>query len=176
MGKGLDCNFWHGFHRHNNSDNEFGTAMNKVVAYSIIITCVLISGALLTVFYMRFFQGNPPVEFYNLPFPTDKIEYLPGEPVRIDVDLCRIVGGITYTSHKRFVNSEVHSMPVDIRGGLEGPGCFRGWVHTTTVPADLPSGKYHIEGKSEYQINPIAVRSVPWKTTEFQVLGLASND
>jgi hypothetical protein len=169
MGKSNDGRSDDSYYRYNHRNNELGAKLRQTLAYSIIVTCVLLIAAMITVFYLYNFHGNPPIEIRNTPFPTDKQLYKSGDTVKIYVDMCRKVDVTHYTSHKRFVNGIVYPVQSEERGGMAEPGCFEGWVATAKVPPDLPTGNYHIDGQTEYQVNPFAVRSVPWQTEEFEV-------
>lgn len=143
----------------------------KIAAYFVIIVCALSSVALVIIFYLYNFDGNPPIEINNIPIPTNKTVYEAGDDIIIYVEMCRFTDTPFYVSRKHYVNGLLHPTPVETRKAGGDVGCFEGWVFSTRVPPTLPPGEYQLKGQSEYKVNQIAeIRIVPWETETFQVV------
>ena len=133
----------------------------------LAILVVLMMGAT-TFIYLFSFDANPPTEFRNLPFPTDKASYVHGERIRLYVDQCRHVESPT-VSRQQFVDTLTYNLSV-----IEGPGrpkgCASVWTSGTLVSDNLPPGHYYLQGINEYEVNFLATRYVTWRSQEFEVV------
>ena len=144
--------------------------MSKYIPINRILLTLLIAIILMmAVFtYLYVFDNNPPIEFYNLPFPTDKKEYRAGDNIILTADYCRYTT-VSYTLNMRFVDGIAFSVPETHRVGAL-PGCRVINFQIVTVPDNLPPGTYYLEGKNEYQVNFLANRLVEWTSQEFEVI------
>ncbi len=138
------------------------------VEFVIMLFLVASLLALITSTYFAFFHQNPPIEFLNLPFPTDKREYTHGEPIARTANFCkftnasvvifpRLEGDIVYTLAERKVSGSPK-------------GCAELIFSDIVVPNNVEPGLYKLSGTVEYQVNPIAKREVRWETEEFEVV------
>ena len=75
---------------------------------------VAISIMLIVFTCLHAFDKNPPIEFYNLPFPTDKTEYRAGDHIILTADYCRYTN-VHYILNLRFVNGIAFTVPSNIK-------------------------------------------------------------
>ena len=134
----------------------------------LLILLILVSTLPVLFVYLYGFEDNPPVEFNNLPFPTDKGEYHPGESIILTLDYCRYTNA-PYTRNVRFVDGLVFSVPEQRRGGAS-VGCRVVDVISEIIPTSLPPGTYYLSGKNIYHVNTFADRIVEWTSETFIVL------
>ena len=144
--------------------------MTKYIPINRILLALLvgISVMILLGTYLYAFDQKTPVEFFNLPFPTDKEEYHTGDTIILTLDYCRYTDA-SYTRNVSFIDSLVFSVPEQNRGGAS-KGCKIVNIVSETIPNSLPPGEYHLEGKNVYHINFIADRVVEWTSEKFTVI------
>ena len=135
----------------------------------ILFTLLIVISATLVIFtYLYVFDQSNPVEFYNLPFPTDKEEYKTGDTIILTLNYCRFTNA-SYTRSVRFVDSLVFSVPEQHRGGAN-VGCRTVDILSEPIPNSLPPGVYYLNGKNIYHVNFIADRTVEWTSQKFEVI------
>ena len=138
--------------------------LNRILLVILVITMVLIAGGT----YLIAFHENPPVEFFNLPFPVDKEAYHAGDLLNMEINYCRYSTS-TFTAHINFMNELIYAAPEIPAVGSGKIGC--GLVKASLkIPNNLPVGKYYIYGKNVYPVNSIATRTVEWSTIEFDIV------
>lgn len=140
---------------------------NKLSTASLYLL-IVISVAVITIGYLLIFHQNPPVEFYNLPFPTDKQTYSAGDDVLITVELCRNTLA-PFDLDLNFVDGLIYSTPGQSFSGAP-LGCMTLVTNAAEIPKNLPPGEYYITAKNEYKVNFLATRLVEWSTTKFEVI------
>lgn len=143
--------------------------MRKYIPINRILLTLLITITVgIVIFtYLHAFQNNPPIEFYNLPFPTDKQQYTHGEDIKITAEYCRYTD-VPYTLNLRFVDGLIFVVPEYRRTGAS-EGCDTVTFIIAKVPEQLPPGTYYLHGKNEYQVNEFATRLVEWTSQKFEV-------
>lgn len=140
----------------------------KNFQYWLQMTVIFMAlGAMVTGFWMRHVEANPPIEFFNIPFPTTEKAYHPGDAVEIYAEWCRYTDK-PVTRFVEFRDALILPIPPIQRAGGSA-GCGKGNVVAAIIPDGIPPGTYHIFAKSEYKINPLAHRVVEWRTVEFEV-------
>lgn len=118
--------------------------------------------------YLYALDQNPPIEFYNLPFPTDKQTYQVGDNIVLTADYCRYTD-VSYTLNLRFVDGIAFTIPEVHRAGASR-GCNQVDFQIVTVPDVLPPGTYYLRGKNEYKVNFLAVRVIEWTSQPFEII------
>ena len=142
----------------------------KIINVLSCLVLLFVLALFVHIAYLMFFDTSHPIELLNLPFPTDKQNYYPGESVYVFVNFEKhtyisptitvsLQNGYTFTGPK-FV--------VSLGGDNE-----RGEVWSfsgITIPANTPPGRYHISGVAEYKVNKLRKVIVPIETERFNVL------
>ena len=154
--------------RYNHSFSRLDLKMRLTIG-SFFLLLLITAGTGLIFLWFLAIHDNPPITFYNSPFPVDKQIYNPGEIVSTFVDFCTHTSS-PYTLYPEFHNSLVWRVPPTTRGGLGENTCTALWTAGTRIPKDLPPGRYRIMGITEYQVNAIAARSVAWESQFFRVV------
>jgi len=144
--------------------------MNKNLCFDYILLAllVIISVMLIGGTYLFAFHENPPIEFFNQPFPVTKESYSGGETVVVTVQYCKHTTS-AYIRNLSFVDGLVFSIPESRRGGAT-LGCDTVDVSSVTIPETLPPGNYYLRGKNEYEVNFLATRVVEWTSEVFEVI------
>lgn len=141
---------------------------SKNFSYLLLSVIIMMVGVISYSTYLLAFDANPPVEFYNAPFPVDKEEYRAGDEVVVFVDLCKYTMA-PFDAHVNFVDGILYSLPEFNIAGSE-VGCSSFWTNAATVPQNLPPGTYYLQAKNEYQVNFLVSRIVVWETVTFDVV------
>lgn len=135
----------------------------------ILLTLLVAVATIIIVFtYFYAFDANPAIEFYNLPFPTDKSEYRAGDVIYLTADYCRYTN-VSYTLHLAFIDGLRFTVPEIHRIGA-GMGCDIVTFSVIEIPDKLPPGIYYLQGKNEYEVNFVATRVVEWTSQSFEVM------
>lgn len=144
--------------------------MTKYIPINRILLALLVgtSAIILLGTYLYAFDQKTPVEFFNLPFPTDKEQYHTGDTIILTLDYCRY-SNAPYTRNLRFVDSLVFSVPEQHRGGAN-VGCKVVNIVSEIIPESLPPGVYYLSGKNIYPVNFLADRVVEWTSQPFEVI------
>ena len=138
--------------------------LNRILLALLVVTSTI----LIAFTYLYVFDQNNPVEFNNLPFPTDKEKYRVGDTIILTLDFCRY-SNASYTRNLRFVDSLVFSVPEQHRGGAN-IGCKTIDIISEIIPSSLPPGMYYLNGKNIYHVNFLADRVVEWTSQPFEVI------
>lgn len=124
----------------------------------------------------RLVRGKGTIVYSNIPFPTDSETYVPGDAVhfRADVqvvDLATERSTYVVTPELHRVNCEsVYQLTTFTTASTE----HRQSMHyTITIPRDIPSGRYEIQGVSRWSSDSMA-GGVAWSTQPFTVTGSTS--
>jgi len=136
-----------------------------IFAWAGIISSILL---LFSFVYFNAIDGNPPVRFYNIPFPVDKQIYKRGEEIKMYLDVCKYEP-VPATSYIQFSNYYLHHLsPITLKG-IE-TGCAKLWSSPIKIPYNLETGTWKLQGANEYRVNFLRTRSVSWETQEFEVV------
>lgn len=143
--------------------------MKKLLMVVHWLSIALINGAMLTCFYLYFFDNPVPIVFHNLPFPTDKHEYKRGDGALVLMDFCKnITRQVPITLDLFFVDGIMfHALPIQTAGVANG--CNTSSLHVE-IPPTLPAGEYHLHGTIIYHVNFLRDRLVEWDTQKFVVV------
>lgn len=144
--------------------------LSVLLLIGIIITTINIPMAL-GLIYGIFIHQNPPITFFNDPFPVNKQVYEAGDPFIIKVSFCRHTN-VPFKIFAEFQDGlifPIHIEPTE-RPGREA-GCYHNLdFYLFDMPPNLPSGRYTLHGKSLWKVNPVAPdRVVFWETQPFEV-------
>jgi hypothetical protein len=139
--------------------------LNSLSATIIILLLVIISFT----FYNIIIDDNPPVEFYNIPFPIDSTTYHVGDSILMFMDFCKY-SSLPFDVTVSFINEIIYTTPVQRLSGVPTLGCQAIWTNIITIPQHIPPGKYHLVGKIEYEINFMRSRVVEWETLSFEIV------
>ena len=141
--------------------------VNSIMAF-ILLLWASIAVVAITVMYMIFMQGNPPVEFKNEKFPLTKATYRKGEHIEMIVDVCK-KKSYPFTVYAQIIDGFVISLD-DVEVSGSKTGCSTMIVRDFKVPQIMPEGVYFLRGKNVYHVNRFADRVVEWETQKFNVL------
>lgn len=133
----------------------------------VVIAAIFAAGCLIT--YWIHFDDNPPLEVYNEPLPvmSEQESYQVGDTILFRIVMCRRTRGrITYT--RRWVDGLMYIEPSQELAGADEECQSRNLV--VTVPP-LPPGAYYVEYDVTYQVNPLAARTVVFRTESVEVVG-----
>lgn len=141
--------------------------LTTAISWATSAATAFASVVLLALLYWLFFDTPVPIQFTNLPFPVDKSEYRPGEKVVRTADACRftlaparISQGLRGTQNYDYPEFTVTTQHLDC-GTSRIP---------VALPGDLPPGTYYLVAVVQYEVNPLAVRTVRWQTVPFTVV------
>lgn len=139
-----------------------------IADWAAVITMIVAVLILLGLAYAVFVHDRVPVEFENMPFyvPADTIDAGAGVWTRIEGCKHTTAPGTT----SRILVGESISYPLPSQPADTPAGCFEIWVQIAQIPHNVEPGRYHVEGATSYQVNPLANRSVSWHTEEFVVV------
>ena len=141
--------------------------MKKLLDIALTISLVIIALALSAGLCLYLFYQNPPVEYYNLPFPTTKPKYSAGETVYLTVDYCKSSTS-DFDVSVSLVDGLLYSMPVQkFTGGHVGCAVIE--TNIIEIPHTMPTGTYYLLGKSTYKIL-FFLRTVDWYSMEFEIV------
>ena len=136
-----------------------------LVIWSLFLTACLVM-LLAASFWFYVLDTPHPIVFNNLPFPVSRESYRPGDTVEYIVDRCRNTEQPATFTTTLVGPTKVFFWPQ--LSGISTTGCTVATVQRQ-LPAELLPGTYTIEGRSDFQVNSFALRSVPWMTVEFEV-------
>lgn len=140
--------------------------MNRIFYIVSWVTLALAAVLVLTIGYLLFVDGNPPVEI-ETPVQVDKEVYEQGDTIWMTVNYCRYVDA-TATIYSAYVSDAIRvNVPAEVTNTLTG--CGETMIRET-IPADLPPGIYSRVSRGVYEVNVLAHRTVDWYTEEFEVI------
>lgn len=134
----------------------------------VTVNLLIMFPGLLTFTYFKFLHQNPPIEFTNLPFPTDKDQYKRGDVINRFGSFCKFTNA-SATIRPRLEGSIIYTL-ADFKVAGSPKGCYEFTFSDLRVPKEAELGVYKLTGVVEYQVNPIAKREVRWETEEFEVV------
>ena len=121
-------------------------------------------------YYFLFVQGNPPIEFLNMPFPVDKKVYHPGDTITMLVNYDRHISALVTRS--TYLNDS-YPIPLELSTDGDVTPTGTGTVLLTYVipPSYVPAqgDDYYISGTSIYHVNFLRDRIVTWKSETFRI-------
>ncbi|MFZ2992534.1 MAG: hypothetical protein WA061_02350 [Microgenomates group bacterium] len=138
--------------------------LNKILIGILVLIAMSMGAGM----YLYLFDMNPPLIIHNNPIPTDKSTYHLGEDIYVTFDYCRYTDA-PVERYISFIDGMTFQLPPVYSAGGE-IGCNINKTKIATVPLSLPTGIYHLRGKSEYDVNFLATRYVTWESEEFQVV------
>ena len=152
--------------------------MNRILYLVGCFTLATASILMLSVFYLYFFDGNPPA-ILTVPYKTTQDVYHQGEPIVVEAHVCK-TKRYPVTTYPYLVKIPEHLTTPPMEGKLfplppiasvgtpVGCGTFSisGFY---TVPKDMAPGRYFLKATNVFQVNFLVTRSVDWYTNEFQV-------
>lgn len=142
--------------------------MNLTIEKIIAITFSLLLIMLTITSYFAFIHENPPIVFTNLPFPVEKLTYRKGESIVRTAMFCKYTNS-SVTLLPRLEGEVVYTYaPLNVAGSPEG--CETRVFSDLKIPHYVEPGEYKLTGVVEYQVNPLAKRSVRWETESFLVV------
>ena len=149
--------------------------MNKYKWHTVLVclAILLVVGILSYFAYLTFFQGSDPITFRNIPFPTDKDIYYPGEKISLFISFDKHTDAAA-TAYFTLVNGEhYNNAPQTMRTcGKECIGDY--WFYEVVeIPIYAKPGIYHVEGYAEYAVNPLRTIGVKFRSATFEVRELS---
>ena len=132
-----------------------------------VSTLLLVAIALGIVFYLVFFDQNPPAIYKNVPFPVDKEEYHYGDTVVAYVDRCAYSDSTVHTIIQ-LEGASIIYLPDITTNAM--PGCSMRNVPLLTIPTGVAPGEYRAVMTVERRVNPVAVRISRLQTQPFRVV------
>ena len=129
---------------------------NKLLYFGSLLIIFLAFALMSYVFFLTFLHGSEPTTFNNLPFPTNKELYYPGDRIFVEASFCKNLD-VTATVTSNLVDGFLSTAPPQkISGSL---GCQNVTVFTMKVPEHIGSGDYYLDGVIVYDVNKL--RSIP---------------
>lgn len=101
------------------------------------------------------------------PVIVDKQVYRPGDRITYTLSYCKYKN-MPGTVYRSLVNSTRTTFTA-ISGSLP-TGCHMIRVSDLVIPDYTDDGLYHIEGYTEYKVNPIRTIKSSWQTEEFMIV------
>lgn len=149
--------------------------LRKVTLYSVLSLALVILGVLCFLFFIAL-KSQPTVEYYNLPFPTDKLEYHPTDSIRYKIEFRKHTNVPADVSRQLICVNGEERYSRSLQGGISGIDETPQTVEyeTTTVitsatPGDVPLNvNCHIETTSKYTFNAFKVEYARGRTGTFQ--------
>lgn len=142
--------------------------MKKLLMLTHWLTTILLNAAMVGGFYLYFLDSRIPIEFKNIPFPVDALEYRHGEAITVEIHYCKDER-ISSTMFAYFVDGIIFEMPARETNGVLPIGCGTG-RYQIIVPETLPIGEYQLYGSNVYNVNFLRQRTVEWHTQKFTVV------
>ena len=139
----------------------------KILARSFRLLNIIFLVIILPLFWMYFFQGNPPVVYTHVPFTIINKTLKPGDPIEFEFTACR-KKQYPMTMYANIVDGFI--ITLDSKDNIGNPvGCFTKISGTFIVPKFLESGTYKLKGTNIFHINLLRDRAVNWETESFTV-------
>lgn len=137
-----------------------------------ILNTVLIICMIEAAIYFAFFEP-PWLQYKNSPFPVLNDGPLhPGEALRLQVMRCNKDSVTRIYQVAREIHSLDEKMTAIIIPGGEGPsikpGCLVRESRITSMPSDLPPGRYYVQGYSEVS-GYLRTTTIEWRSQPFDV-------
>lgn len=122
-----------------------------------------------------------PLSYQNLPFPvvyeTPERVLHPGDPIQLEVARCNRLFGVFDFGTQPLIYRNVRTIVNDMTGERNilddatasvEPGCSTAKSRLTTIPKDLPPGRYHVD--SYALVNGVVrQQNVHWYSQPFEV-------
>lgn len=128
-----------------------------------ILVCFIVLG------YWKFIDGeyvNIPLTYGSNTLTVDSPEYNQGEPIFANWKFCKGVNMVSKIN-SNIIDGVVWYLPeID---GVREKGCYDKMDVIAKVPESIPNGKYHVEMKVEYKLNPIKTKIYHFKTNDFLI-------
>lgn len=149
--------------------------LRKVALYSIIGLVSIIIGLILFLILIAL-RNLPTIEYYNLPFPTDKLEYYPTDSIRYVVEFKKFTN-VPASVTRQLVCSgdgERYSRALDgSTSGLEKTpddiSIEKVTVITSATPGDVPIDiPCHIDTVSKYEFDAFTFEYKKGRTETFK--------
>jgi len=140
-----------------------------------VIIMINVGLVLFALVFVRFYE-NPPIEFFNAPFDTNRDVYQAGDSIIITVVYCRYTSGAS----ERFMeirNDKVRIIP-SVSSPSDSEGCGLDHLRVGKIPEDFFAESAIIKGRSVYDICLAGFciqREVSWVTQPFAVLKRVDN-
>lgn len=128
-----------------------------------VLTLLLAIGLMVSGMYLYFWQSNPPLEIRNNPMPVRVTD----NTVVMTVDGCKFTDRPASIDIS-FVDSFIYNIPTMTMSGLSNGECKKAEL-SIPIPENLPSGEYYLRGKSTYDVNVLATRTVEWESQAFMI-------
>lgn len=136
----------------------------KILHAFIWLGLAIAFGMILIVIYWLVYPHNT-AEIKSI--KTTKLVYQQGEQLSIEIDRC-VYKSYPAVAIRRFEDSLIYTMPPIQINPKEG--CFVEPINTTTIPENLPPGKYVFDVTIIREVNPLKDEIDNWKTNEFEVV------
>lgn len=134
-------------------------------SFSAIVFAHLI---LLGFIYFYAIQPIGALTYKNVPFPTVKDSYRPGDAVEI-VRLFCVKDQYRFTVRPRLVDGSTTFLN-EFNGQFINTGCQTKTDTTIVIPRSTNPGKYYIQGYTDVHINLFRDKTFRWQTQEFTVI------
>lgn len=145
--------------------------MKKEILYwSSLIVLVMFILYLGLTSYLLYFDGNEVFVANNLPFPTDKSDYVAGESVIYTIDFCKN-RATNVRARWSLVNGFIIGYPEQVGARSIDTGC-RVVDATLKIPEYVPSGEYYLKGEFCYDVNIVRTKCYDVSTERFSVIGI----
>lgn len=135
---------------------------NKYLYSSALISLIGIFLILLYGAYLLILDNNNPIVYPNIDMPARIVN----DSIVVTVSYCRN-SDLPFTSYVSFTNDIIYDMPSTVIAGSD-LGCNtvnKVWK----IPAELPSGTYHLVVKNDVVVNKLKTVSTGYRTTSFTI-------
>lgn len=105
------------------------------------------------------------------PIPVITKTIYPGQPLQYELDYCKYTD-LPATVHRTFIDGQIITL-TDTIGQLP-TGCHKTLVKTAVVPETINPGRYYLDVKVEYKVNPLRNVFTHYRTEYFVVLDPAT--
>ena len=151
--------------------------LRKIALYSVVGLVVLII-AIVAILLTVAFQKSPTVEYFNLPFPTDKLEYYPGDSIVYQVEFKKYTDIPATIARQLICNTSNTRYNRSLNGGVSGieetPLSVQVEtveVFTSATPMDVPlNTSCRIEITAKYEFNAFHTEYVRGRTQDFKFI------
>ena len=143
--------------------------LNPVLYVVSIVTILSTVALMVTFYYLKFIQGNPPIVYLDEPIPVVNKELRHGDPLILNIKRCVDSNLPPLTMNLTFQDGLEFNVPekeiLDYKSG-----CTNGFVTLLNIPKTLPAGEYNLFGKATFDVNFLADRTVEFFSEKFVVL------
>lgn len=149
--------------------------LRKITLYSVIGLVFLIVAIVIFLMIIAF-KNEPTIEYYNIPFPTDKLEYHPTDSIKYRVEFRKLTNIPADVSRQLICVNGNERYNRSLQGGISGidetPDSVdyeSSIVITSATPGDVPLNvPCHIEITSKYTFNAFQVEYARGRTDTFK--------